>query len=109
MEFQYYVPIFGQLVPIFIAPTPENVAGYTDGTKIVLSPLLKGVHKKSTLYHEMGHCLFARCGLRQSLSLEMEEIIVDQFATMFAEAFNATLKPKFKAWSQEDQVNDQKG
>jgi Zn-dependent peptidase ImmA (M78 family) len=49
-----------------------------------------------SLIHECGHAMFHRAGLSQSkIAADLEEIIVEQFAIMFAENF----LPKRKASS----------
>jgi predicted Zn-dependent protease len=47
-----------------------------------------------TLIHELGHALFRRTGVTQGISSEMEESIVDQYATMITEVFDMKVKSK---------------
>lgn len=47
-----------------------------------------------TLIHELGHALFRRTGVSQGISTELEESIVDQYATMITEVFEMKLRRK---------------
>ena len=45
-----------------------------------------------TLIHELGHAICCRGSLQQAISPELEEILVDQFATVITENFNLEFK-----------------
>ena len=45
-----------------------------------------------TLLHEIGHSVIDRTGIRQTLSDELEEVIVDNIATAITENFTLSLK-----------------
>ena len=51
---------------------------------IYLVKSLKKKDKLRVLYHEMGHGIIHETGLDQSISLEVEEILVQNFAKFFA-------------------------
>lgn len=53
---------------------------------------LKGDPLYHTLIHELGHALFDRIGICQGISSDLEEVIVENVATMILENF----KIKFK-------------
>ena len=54
--------------------------------------------KLHTLIHEVGHAMFARVGLNQTeISSDIEEVIVENFATVMCENFDIKIKlPKRK-------------
>ena len=51
--------------------------------------------KLQTFIHELGHALLWRVGVGQSnISQELEEMIVENYATMITETFNIRFKKK---------------
>ena len=60
---------------------------------IYIDKNLKGDEFKKTLVHEMGHAMVYILGLNNaSLSMDLEEILVDNFSNMINSAFNLSLK-----------------
>lgn len=47
-----------------------------------------------TLLHELGHAMFYRVSINQSISREVHEYIVNNYATMLLENFDITPKKK---------------
>lgn len=91
------VYILGQEYKVIEIPNPvangEVVAGYYRhaSLEIVINKNQSKDDKTHTLLHELGHALFIRCGLMQAnISSEIEEIIVENFATMITEQFKLT-------------------
>lgn len=73
----------------------ENVGGYFDFKKIyiALDANLSAEDSTRILLHEIGHAIFNRAGLLQTkMPIQLEEIIVDQFATVLSENFKLTRK-----------------
>lgn len=100
------VPIFGHVYPVYLVEDNSDIAGTFWGDKITINKKLtknKAMFKE-TLLHEMGHALFYRGGLKQTYGIteDLEEIIVEQFAKMFNEAFTFYLKPQFKYLIEDD-------
>lgn len=106
MELLFYVPIFGKLFPVSHTSLEEGVCGSFDGNKILINSSIKHSNPlfKETLIHELGHALFFRCGLSQSpgITIDLEEIIVEQFAKLFCEAFTFYLKPEYKKFPKDN-------
>ncbi len=89
------VSVFGKKIKVKYALCEDGFAGFyvPDEHVIVLDPRSDKEARLHTLLHEMGHALFHRAGLMQSkLPLELEEVIVEQFATMLLENFKLTPK-----------------
>lgn len=90
--------IFGRLIPVKKIKNlvrNEDVGGYYDFVKkyIALDQALSPDDSTRILVHEIGHAIFNRGGIMQAkLPLELEEIIVDQFATVLTENFKLTRK-----------------
>lgn len=88
-----HVIIFGKKIKIVkkdgLVKNEEAFAIY-DSEKFIIyidSSLPKNTALES-LFHECGHALFHRAGLSQSKIIsDLEEVIVEQFAIMFAENF----------------------
>lgn len=72
--------------------------------KIWLQSKLNTEHKYRTLFHEMGHACFYRSGVSFSgmIPIEMEEIIVETFASMQYEFLRDFLKKAAKGNLVED-------
>lgn len=69
----------------------EKVDGlFIPDTKIIMiEKSLPKEEKIQTLIHELGHAVIWRVSINQSgLSPELEEVIVDTYATMMTEVFN---------------------
>ena len=84
-----HVDVFGQRYKVKME-VMENLAGLCDREKhiIYVNPIMPEVEQFQTLLHEVGHAVFSRVGLVQSISPELEEIIVESIATAFAENFD---------------------
>ena len=60
---------------------------------MIIDSSLKGEDRDHAILHELGHALFVRGSLLQAnISSDLQEIICDQFATMFLENFVLTKK-----------------
>lgn len=89
--------VFGKNIPIKKQKglIEQNCAAFYcyDTDSITIDSSLKGEQLTATLLHEMGHALFRRAGLEQSkIPTCLEEIIVEQFATVVIENFKLTPK-----------------
>ena len=63
--------------------------------EILIEKALPKEEKLQTFIHELGHALLWRVGMGQAgISVEIEELIVENFATMITEMFNLTIKKK---------------
>lgn len=61
--------------------------------EIMVEKSLPKEEKLHTFIHELGHALFWRIGMGQaSIPSEIEELIVENTATMITEMFNLTIK-----------------
>lgn len=86
--------VFGKKVDVVVLDTQPKTSDGLDAEgifypyewKIVLDGALNSEQMKQTLYHELGHALMFRTGLTQAnISPEIQEMIVEIFATFFAE------------------------
>ena len=87
--------IFGQRWKIVVTDElPEHVMGLCqkEEKKLYISKKINKEDVLHTLIHEMCHALIHRISLDQALHHEMEEIIVDSFATMMTECFHISPK-----------------
>ena len=82
------INVFGRNIAVKEADI-EGFMGIFDGVKkeITINNKLSKKDYVPTLLHEMGHALFDRAGLRQSIPNELEEIVVEQFSDMINENF----------------------
>ena len=90
--------VLGRKVPVKRSDLRDlSAAGaYCPQTKTIFieSTLKPGDFMTETLLHELFHAAFDRVSLGQSVTREIEEIIVDQMAVVVSENF--TLSPKKK-------------
>lgn len=73
----------------------QHLDGYcnTLEKKIVIDKSLKGTARMQTEIHELGHAIFCRTALVQTdISLNLQEIICDTFATVMTENYRLTPK-----------------
>jgi len=102
------VKVFGQTVRVFETSDkvekhgfdPEHVNGVFDPEHniIVLKSNLKHREKFRIFLHEVGHALLSRLGMHNTtLGHNLEELIVDSYATLLVEAFEIELKHKLKS------------
>lgn len=70
-----------------------DACGYTDNRHrlIVIDSSLKDDDLKHTLLHEYFHAVLYRTSVVQSLSHDLEEIIVDQISTFLVDNYNFDL------------------
>jgi len=54
---------------------------------ILLDKSLRGTDLQQTFLHECFHAVMCRTGARQSLSVELEEVIVDSIATFLTDHY----------------------
>jgi len=83
------VTILGKEIPIYRRNLSiEKAMGLTDGNAIIICETCPKHFIMEVLLHEMGHALLFRLGLHNtSLPLDLEEIIVDNYARMMLEVF----------------------
>lgn len=95
MKFPKSIPVMGKIYKI-IEVTEFHAAAEIDEVAATITIHNDGTQDANNLLHtfchELGHALFRRTGVTQGLSTEMEESIVDQYATLFTELFTMTLK-----------------
>lgn len=73
--------------------TKSEACGITDNKNrlILIDKSLTGDDLKHTLLHEYFHAVLYRTSVVQSLSHELEEVIVDQIATFLVDNYNFDL------------------
>lgn len=88
--------IFGIKVPVYENAQQlqgSHIMGYYDLEQEAI--YLQGVKEDyGTLIHEIGHAIFHRTGLKQAISGDVEEIVVENIATALMENFEVKLKIK---------------
>lgn len=96
MKWPKFFDVFGQKTAVKFIEMPDKYAAQYD---IVLKEI--AVNKNHTeddvmhsILHELGHALFFRVSINQSVSYEVHEFIVNNYATMLRENFD--IKPKVK-------------
>lgn len=94
-----YFNVFGLTVPVYYQDLSQTTSGEFVLKEIKIDKSLRGYESDHAHIHELGHALFERIGLSQTgisraLSGDLEEIIVDSFATVMVENFR--LYPRFK-------------
>jgi Zn-dependent peptidase ImmA (M78 family) len=89
--------VFGMKINVKLSDLRrENIAGFFSPThnEIQICKSLKKTDKEQTLMHEFLHAVFYRMGIIQSkMPIELEEIIVENFATAITENFS--VRPKY--------------
>ena len=63
-----------------------------DTKEIIIDSNLKGSELHETIIHEVGHCVFHEVSLYQSISHDLEEVIVDTIAKALAKNFDLRAK-----------------
>lgn len=87
MKLPESVTIYGKNIPVKRKKI-EGCYGLTDGSTIWISTECPRKQIKSTLIHEMIHCLFRRVSIIQTdINENVEEIIADTVAVMMDESF----------------------
>lgn len=85
-----YVTILGRKIPIKLATREQldriipNAEGIWDGYNQIIY-IYKAAPKhiqKYCLYHEIGHALLTFTGIDQTINPELQEIIVQSYATL---------------------------
>jgi Zn-dependent peptidase ImmA (M78 family) len=88
------VNVFGKAYQIkYEDMSKTDACGLTDNKNylIIIDSSLKGDDLKHTLLHESFHAILYRTSVTQSLSHELEEVIVDQIATFLVDNYNFDL------------------
>lgn len=88
------VNVFGKPYKIkYDDMSKTDACGLTDNKNslIIIDSSLKGEELKHTLLHEMFHAVLYRTSITQSLSHDLEEVIVDQIATFLVDNYNFDL------------------
>lgn len=90
-----YIQVFGLSIPI-VENSQElrntNLLGVYDKENKVIHMANSISKDKETLIHEIFHAVFHRTGLNQSISHELEEVIVENMSVALCENFNLRLK-----------------
>lgn len=90
------VHVFGRKIKIRYADlTQQGLCGcYMHQESIIyINNKLSKADQLSTLIHELGHCMVATLGLSQAqLSMDLEEILVENFANLMTDIFKITPK-----------------
>lgn len=91
-----FFDVFGQKTPLkFVEMDNRFAAQYDITTKeISVNKNHQDDDVMHSVLHELGHALFFRVSINQSVSYEVHEFIVNNYATMLRENFD--LKPKIK-------------
>lgn len=82
--------VFGVRVPVIKADlSDENLAGkYDPKTKTIFVEARQNTESfVHSVLHELGHAMLHRTGMNQSLPGEIEELIVENFATLLIENY----------------------
>ncbi len=90
-----FLNILGEKVKIIESDLQGALLGAYLYRERVIQIEKKEIHtpdKMSTLIHEMVHAVFARSGVTQAISNELEEIICENIATMITENFDLKFK-----------------
>lgn len=99
MELPKQLHVYGRNIPVNLAKHDEHAGMFCkEEYKIYITPDQTEHEKWTTLLHEMFHAVVHRCSIYQALDDNLEEIIVDSFATAIWENFE--LKPKIQEHSQ---------
>lgn len=86
MKLPETVNIYGKEIPVKRKSMDDY--GLTDGNTIWISSDCPRKHLRTTLIHEMIHCLFRRVSIIQTdINENVEEIIADTVAVMIDESF----------------------
>lgn len=99
------VEIMGRKIPVRYISKPEMEKIYPNAIGVWESTLrtifiLKDTtdeEKLYTLYHEMGHALKSFVGLDQVIAHELQEVIVQSYATLIEDILNQSQKLKLKS------------
>ena len=97
MKIPKEIPIMGKYHTMNIIDDANNDdCGEFDGDEIITINMAKNNEAEliHSLIHEIGHAMFVRSGLRQGIPIPMEEVIVQNFATVITELFDLKFKKK---------------
>lgn len=86
------INVFGRKIKIDTKPNPlipSNIHGYYESETGTIHISSGGME---TLLHEIFHAVIDRVSVNQTLSQEVEEIIVDTFAKQINETFDLKFK-----------------
>ena len=89
------INVFGKTYEIkYDDLSKTDACGYTDNKHrlIVIDSGLKGDDLTHTLLHEYFHAILFTTSVTQSLSHDLEEVIVDQLATFLVDNYNFCLE-----------------
>lgn len=90
MKLPKSIKVFGETYKIKVIKEKDPVnLGLCDFQKKIILVHDRQSSKEimHTLIHEVGHAVFNRIGLNQSISHDLEEVIVDSIATAISENF----------------------
>lgn len=97
MKIPKEIPILGKYhtMKVIDDPSSDN-CGEFDGKETIMLNMAKNNDSEliHSLIHEIGHAMFVRSGLRQGLAMEIEEVVVENFATVITELFDIKFKNK---------------
>lgn len=97
MKIPKEIPIMGKYHTINVIDDPSNEdCGEFDGDETITVNLAKNNEAEliHSLIHEIGHAMFVRSGLRQGLPVAIEEVVVQNMATVITELFDLKFKKK---------------
>lgn len=96
MKLLTFAQVFGRKVPIWLKRNLVDEFGHYEPAtkKIVIEAALNEKEFIGTYAHELGHAMFHRLNIE--LGPEMEELIVENFVTLFSENLSIRLPPKLK-------------
>lgn len=102
-----YISVFGRKIPIKYVTSPEMLKLYPNPQGIAAMGLWAGDQRtiyinneyskreqRYTLFHEVGHSIFTFTGLELILPAEIQEVIVQTFATLLEDILDQAQKFK---------------
>ena len=91
MELPKHIQIHGRKIRVKYMELSDGIAGLYDPKKklIYINKLILSDYKLfwETLIHEAGHAMHDMLSFNQAISIELEEILVDNWAKFFCENF----------------------
>ena len=88
------IKIFGQTFKFqYVDLEDQDIDGEVKAKKslIIIDENLEGEELQHTMLHEIGHAIFHRMGWKQSIPHELEEVIVDTYATFLIDNYDFDL------------------